>query len=191
MNDKIKLVILCGKAGAGKDTILKEVIRRFPDKFNEIVSCTTRPPREGEVDGVNYHFLTVEQFTEKILNGDMLEATEFREWHYGTMLSSLSREKINIGVFNPAGVACLVENDDLDITLYIVTANDKQRLLRQLLREENPDVHEIIRRFSTDEADFQDLEIDDYVVLHNEIPSDIEVSAKIIEYRAHLDNILK
>lgn len=58
--DKIKVVILCGKAGAGKDATLHKLMELYSNKYNEIVSCTTRPPREGEIDGVNYHFLTVE-----------------------------------------------------------------------------------------------------------------------------------
>ena len=55
---KIKVVALFGKAGSGKDTILKEVAAT--GGLHEIVSCTTRPMREGEADGVNYHFLTSE-----------------------------------------------------------------------------------------------------------------------------------
>ena len=88
--NKVKVIALFGKAGSGKDTILRALVKVDPDKFNEIVSCTTRPPREGEQEGVNYHFLTIDQFTEKVLNGDMLEATEFIDWHFGTAVSSLS-----------------------------------------------------------------------------------------------------
>lgn len=44
----MKIVALIGKAGAGKDTILKKVLKKYPNYFNEIISCTTRPPREGE-----------------------------------------------------------------------------------------------------------------------------------------------
>ena len=51
------IIALAGKAGSGKDTILKKVIAAIPDRFHEIISCTTRPPREGEVDGKNYHFV--------------------------------------------------------------------------------------------------------------------------------------
>lgn len=57
---KLKVVAIMGKAGSGKDTILRALVNKFPDRYNEIVSCTTRPPREGEQEGVNYHFLTVE-----------------------------------------------------------------------------------------------------------------------------------
>lgn len=53
-----KIIALIGKAGSGKDTILKEILKQEPIKYNEIISCTTRPKREGEIDGVNYYFLT-------------------------------------------------------------------------------------------------------------------------------------
>lgn len=187
--DKIKLIILCGKAGAGKDAILHHVMKLYPTAFNEIVSCTTRPPREGEVDGVNYHFLTIDEFTEKILNGDMLEATEFNGWHYGTMASSLVTDKINIGVFNPAGVECLLENDDLDIHVFFVNAHPKTRLIRQLNREEKPNVYEIIRRFSADEEDFIDFKVpvNKCDVLTNEEPSDINTCAKSLAIWAKVD----
>lgn len=155
--EKYKIISLIGPAGSGKDSILRHLVNKYPDKFNEIVSCTTRPPREGEVDGVNYHFLTISQFTEKVVNGDMLEATEFNNWHYGTSLSSLSKDKINVGVFNPAGVYCMMGNPAIELTVYYVRAGDKERLLRQLNREECPNVNEIIRRFQADERDFSDL----------------------------------
>lgn len=195
--DKIKLIILCGEAGVGKDAILHRIMELEPQIFNEIVSCTTRPPREGEIDGVNYHFLTVEQFTEKILNGDMLEATEFNNWHYGTMASSLSQNKTNIGVFNPAGIACLLEDDRLDITVFRIIAKSKTRLIRQLTREADPDVSEIIRRFSTDNEDFQELDdlifdgkFDNanYYEFDNEHEDDLEECARLIIDWAKCDN---
>lgn len=166
--EKIKIIAICGKAGSGKDSILHALVKRYPNKFNEIISCTTRPARQGERYGVNYYFLTVDEFTTKVLNGDMLEATEFNGWHYGTALSSLSKDKINVGVFNPEGIRCLMEDGLIDLTVYYVQASDKERLLRQLKREQNPDVKEIIRRFSADEQDFNDLTDIDYQVLANQ-----------------------
>lgn len=171
--NKVKVIALFGKAGSGKDTILHALVNKFPDRYNEIVSCTTRPPREGEQEGVNYYFLTVDQFTEKVLNGDMLEATEFNNWHYGTALSSLSTDKVNVGVFNPEGIRCLMEDNFVDLIAYYVRTSDKERLIRQLNREENPDIKEIIRRFSTDEQDFEDLEDIDYQVIKNQDAGDL------------------
>lgn len=179
--EKTKIFAIMGKAGSGKDTILRKVMDGYSNKFHEIVSCTTRPPREGEQHGVNYYFLSIEEFTEKVLNGDMLEATLFNDWHYGTMRTGLSRDKINIGVFNPDGVRALLENDEIDVTVFYVRAGAKQRLLRQLNREENPDVQEIIRRFSADEEDFGDLEdIREFIPLQNESLEDLDYAVKII-----------
>ena len=109
MKSKV-IVALIGKAGAGKDTIAKALCSAHPE-FNNIVSCTTRPKRENEVEGVDYFYLTPDQFTEKVINGDMLEATYFNGWHYGTMLSSL-KDGVNIGVFNPEGLDCLCPGNE-------------------------------------------------------------------------------
>lgn len=162
METKYQVVALIGKAGAGKDSIQKATCELHPLMFHPIVSCTTRPAREGEIDGVDYHYITLNEFTRKVLNGDMLEATEFRDWFYGTTLDSLSKDKINIGVFNPAGVEALLEDPRLDVIIFEVVAPDKQRLMRYLNREETPDCAEMCRRYFTDEKDFSALDFDRY-----------------------------
>ncbi len=90
----------------------------------------------------------------------MLEATVFNDWCYGTSMANLAKDKLNIGVFNPEGVELLRSNSDVNLTLIYIEANDKDRLMRQLMRENNPDVHEIIRRYSADEMDFSEEEIE-------------------------------
>ena len=153
-----KIVALMGKAGSGKDSVLHSLIKLAPE-LHEIISCTTRPPREGEVDGINYHFLTHDDFAEQLNNGQMLEVAIFRGWCYGTSFANLDETKINIGVFNPTGVENLMEFDNIDILPIYLLAKDKTRVMRQLMRENDPDVKEIIRRFSTDEEDFNDITI--------------------------------
>jgi guanylate kinase len=162
METKYQVVALIGKAGAGKDSIQKATCEAHPLMFHPIVSCTTRPAREGEVEGVDYHFISLNDFTRKVLNGDMLEATEFRDWFYGTTLNSLSKDKINIGVFNPAGVEALLEDSRLNVKVFEIVAPDKQRLMRYLNREEYPDCAEMCRRYFTDEKDFAELDFDRY-----------------------------
>ena len=154
----IKVIALYGKAGAGKDALLQATMKLAGTEVNEIISCTTRPPRQGEVNHINYHFVTLEEFTQMVLKGDMLEATEFRAWWYGTPLLSLDSDKVNIGVFNPAGMVALKEDPRLEVIPVKVEATDKVRLLRQLNREDDPDVAEIIRRYQTDEKDFREYE---------------------------------
>lgn len=154
-----KIVTLSGKAGAGKDRMMQEVLKVLREEspeftINEIVSCTTRPMREGEVNGKNYYFLTHEEFAERLADGTMVEATIFNDWCYGSCLEHMNEDGINIGVYNPEGVAILQSIPDIMVYSIFVDAPDKVRLLRQLNREENPDVKEIIRRFGADEADF-------------------------------------
>ena len=175
-----KIIALIGKAGSGKDTILKEILKQEPIKYNEIVSCTTRPKRENEIDGVNYYFLTPSEFANKILNYEMLEATSFNDWFYGTSYDSLRSGIPNIGVFNPDGIRALSQNNDINLTVYYIQASDKTRLLRQLNRENNPNVAEIVRRYKTDEEDFDGLEFET-INLTNENPEDIlDIVSKIL-----------
>lgn len=159
--NKYNIIAIMGKAGSGKDTLMQALLEEpeFKDAC-PIVSCTTRPIRQNETDGVDYHFITVDQFTDQVLSGEMLEATCFNNWHYGTSLANLNKDKINIGVFNPEGVELLRENKNIKLAVILLEATDKTRLLRQLNREQNPDCHEIIRRFSADEYDFREEEIE-------------------------------
>ena len=150
-----KIVALVGKSGSGKDRILRELCSN--GHYHEIISNTTRPIRENEVDGVNYHYLTNEEFARKKANGEMLETADFRELHYGTSYDNLNENKVNIGVYNPTGYISLLENNNVEVLGIMIKCSDKERVLRQLNREEHPDVDEIIRRYSTDKVDFQYL----------------------------------
>ena len=174
-----KIIALIGEAGCGKDTILKEVLAAAPTSFNEIISCTTRPPREGEVDGVNYFFINAEEFAYKVLNYEMIEATSFNDWFYGTSYDTLRSDVPNIGVFNPDGIRALQGRPDIELTVYRVVCKDKTRLLRQLNRENVPNVDEIVRRYKTDQEDFFDLEFE-YTELSNEINLDLSLAVKRI-----------
>lgn len=170
-----KIVALIGEAGSGKDTLMQKILEKTYD-IHEIVSCTTRPCREGEVNGVNYFFLTPEEFSDKVLNDEMLEATCFNGWFYGTSYESLRSDVVNIGVFNPAGIEALIGRPDIDLEVFYVVATPKTRLLRQLLRENSPNVDEIIRRYQADQNDFSDLNFN-YNIVYNEIHEDLNMSA--------------
>lgn len=173
-----KILALIGEAGTGKDTLMREVLKQNPS-LNEIISCTTRPPREGEVEGKNYYFLSNEDFTQKLLNNEMLEATVFNDWCYGTSLDSLDSTKVNIGVFNPAGIESLMTHSNIYVVVYYVRTSDKNRLIRQLSRETNPNIEEIIRRYQADNFDFADLPFH-YNEIDNNTLEDLEYNTKVV-----------
>lgn len=86
---KNKIVILTGMSACGKDTIAKKLVGNH---FYRVITNTTRPPRKGEVDGIDYHFLNETQFFDIINNGDMIEYrkynTEFGIWYYGSSVNN-------------------------------------------------------------------------------------------------------
>lgn len=156
--EKYKLIAIFGKSGVGKGYFLNELTNQFD--INPIIPYTTRPKRENEQDGVDYWFHAEDDFMTKLLRGDMLEVTKFKNWWYGTAKSSLNPHNWNVGIFNPSSIPALMSHDDIKLKFFYLWAPDKIRLMRQLEREEDPDIKEIIRRYGADEHDFKDLEID-------------------------------
>ncbi|MCX6083845.1 MAG: guanylate kinase [Caldiserica bacterium] len=82
------IVVVSGPGGVGKSTVVAELLRRHPDMHRSI-SVTTRAPRPGELDGVDYRFVTEEQFTDWIDKGLFAEYADVRGHHYATLKSSL------------------------------------------------------------------------------------------------------
>ena len=78
-----KLYVISGSSGVGKGTVLKGFLKKNPE-FMLSISCTTRKPRPGEVDGVNYFFLSKDEFQNCIDNDKFLEWAEFAGNFYGT-----------------------------------------------------------------------------------------------------------
>jgi len=83
-----KLVILSGPSGVGKDTVL-DAWRSFDPRVERVVAYTTRSPREGEVDGIDYHFVTEEDFMARAMRGAFLEWMEVHGRHYATPLEDM------------------------------------------------------------------------------------------------------
>ena len=101
-NYQHKLVLFCGPSGSGKTTIVHHLLKKFP-MMRFSVSATTRPKREMETDGVDYHFLSPEEFRAKIANNEFLEWEEvYKDRYYGTLVSEVDRilNEGNIALFD-------------------------------------------------------------------------------------------
>ncbi len=113
MNNRGKLFIISGASATGKDTIIGNVIKAHPDKTVLSVSMTTRSPRCGEVDGVDYFFVSEEKFEENIENNMMLEYAKYGSNYYGTPVEPvekwLSEGKIVFLVIEVKGAAIVRE----------------------------------------------------------------------------------
>ena len=90
-NMRGRLIVVSGPSGVGKDTVVSKYLERNSNTYLS-VSCTSRAPREGEVDGINYIFLSREEFEERISNGDFLEYAEYNGNYYGTPKYKMEEE---------------------------------------------------------------------------------------------------
>ena len=84
MNKKGILIVVSGFSGAGKGTLMKELMRKYPENYALSISATTRNPRDGEVDGREYFFLSREKFEKMIANNELIEYAKYVENYYGT-----------------------------------------------------------------------------------------------------------
>lgn len=173
-----KILAFIGETGAGKDTLANSVISADPQTY-KIVSCTTRPKREREVEGVDYYFLTEPQIKSELQYKNFLELTSFNNWFYGTRLSDLSKQRINIGVFNPEGIRKLLSRKDIDLRVIEVKADRELRKQRYLERDSNCDKVELERRLTADEKDFSFLGFD-RITLNNNSKEDLEINTQKI-----------
>ena len=155
MGVKPKILAIYGMSAAGKDTFLNLLSNNFD--LNKILLTTSRPPREKEIDGVDY----LNKKKKDILKSDdFLWPIDYNNWIYAIAKESIKDNKINVGVFNLYWMKKLFEDNDehFDLMAIEVSASDKDRLMRSLRREKNPDCDEICRRFLADKQDFNDVE---------------------------------
>lgn len=175
-NNKITIVALFGPAGSGKDYLLNQFLKKeSEEEYNGIISQTTRPPRENEKDGVHYYFKTEQQFQNDIKENNLLEWTSFRDWFYGTNYYALEEDKVNIGVFNIEGIRTLLNDSRVEVYPIAISASPKTRLIRQLTREQNPNIKEIFRRYEADERDFSFVDFPYKIIYNNNETNDSEI----------------
>jgi len=194
--DKLKIIVLVAKSSAGKDNILNKVVELNP-KVKTIVSYTSRPIRQGEIDGITYHYISNEKVNNMLANQEFIENRIYNtvngKWVYGVGKSSFDLYSKNtyIVILDLQGLKQLEnylnENNKLDclISIYI-KASGQTRLLRSLQREgqlSDNQCKEICRRFISDEEDMEYAEGYCNITLVNEVEDDLN---KCIEYVYHL-----
>jgi|SRR3989338_6615531 len=176
-----QVVVIAGPSGSGETTITNEIVKRFPDKVRRLVTATTRLPRAGERNGVDYYFLSNEEFANYKKQGSILESTYIpnRDTYYGTYALDLS-EKISsnkIVISNPDIVGARYFKDNFNaVTIFIVPEGIDA--LERRIRERNPELSdaEIAKRRINAEAEIQDeASFYDYKVVNADGKLDVAV----------------
>ena len=142
------LVLLSGVSGAGKDTIKKELIERM-DNVVSLPSYTDRAPRNNDIPGVTYNFVTTEEFEQAIKNGELYEYSVHHEHYYGTS-KKLLNEKVNSGKIivkdiEVNGVENLLKilKDEVKIVTIFLRVPKEQLQKRLEARIDKPSIKEI------------------------------------------------
>ncbi len=187
------LVILSGVAGAGKDTIKKELIKRF-DNVESLPSYTSRPKREGDVEGQTYNFVTREEFEQKIENGEFYEYDVHHNHYYGTSKKLLNAKiesgKIivkDIDVNGTEHLKDLLATDTKVVTIFLrVPKEELEARLKE--RIDKPSPAEIRLRLSRFEYEESKINLYDYVLKNDNLEKTVQIVMAILENELKLEN---
>ena len=147
------LIVLVGKSASGKTTLEKYISENF--RYEKIVSHTTRPIRDDEVDGVDYHYVSEDVFNEMLLNNELVEHATFNNWSYGISKKEIEDKKDAVVVVNPAGLRRL-RKLNIPMSVFYVMCDDKTRYKRSIDRGD--DIVEIALRSRSDTDCFNGIE---------------------------------
>lgn len=175
MNKQGTLIVLSGFSGAGKGTAVKEILARRPDIYFS-VSFTTRKPREGEQDGVNYNFTTRADFEARIQAGEFLEYAEYNGNFYGTSMKVL-REKLAEGVdvlleIDVQGAAKVREKLPEAVLIFLIAPSFAE--LEARLRGRGSETEESVqRRLAIAKEEAKAVAGYDYIIVNDTIPQTV------------------
>ena len=182
------ILIISGPSGCGKSTLLKEVYKDIDDYYFSI-STTTRAPREGEVNGVDYFFVTKEEFEKDINNGDFLEYAKVHDNYYGTSLKpinkALDESKLVIFDIDVQGHE-IVRTKLSSITTSVFITTPSLEVLETRLNNRNTDSIEIIeKRIKNAKGEVEYFQDYDYLIIND----DLQTAAKQLVCIANITRI--
>lgn len=187
------IVILSGVAGAGKDTIKKEIIKRM-NFVESLPSYTSRPPREGDIPGQTYNFVTKAEFEEMIERNEFYEYDIHHNNYYGVPRKLLN-EKIEQGkviikdvdVNGTQNLVNLLGQDTKIVTIFLRVPKDElERRLKE--RIEKPSPEEITLRLNRFDYEESKIGFYDYVLKNNDLEKTVQIIMTIIENELKLEN---
>lgn len=133
MKNKGRLIVFSAPSGCGKGTMLAEILK--DESFRVSVSATTRKPREGEVEGVNYYYISNEEFEKRVANGEFLEHAGYCDHYYGTLKSEVDpylEKGINVVLEIEVQGAMNIRKARPDALLVFIAPPSVQELSRRL-----------------------------------------------------------
>jgi guanylate kinase len=182
------ILIISGPSGCGKSTLLKEVYKNI-DNYYFSISTTTRAPRVGEVNGVDYFFVSKEEFEEDIKNNDFLEYAKVHDNYYGTSLKPINKAleegKLIIFDIDVQGHEIVRNKINALVTSVFITT-PSLNVLEERLNSRNTDSLEIIeKRIKNAKAEVEFFQDYDYLIIND----DLQTAAKELVCIANITRI--
>ena len=177
------LFIIAAPSGCGKTSLVKALLESS-SKLSVSVSHTTRKPREAEIDGKNYHFISKERFGEMVSNNDFVEFAEVFENMYGTARSNI-KEKLDANIdiileIDWQGARQVRENMPDSISIFILPPS-KNVLLQRLTDRAQDDDETISERMKNSESEMSHYDEFEYLVINDQFDSALNDLKAIIQ----------
>lgn len=181
------MLVIIGESASGKSSVARYFVNNFG--FNNIITYTTREPREGEVNGIDYHFINKSQFEHMSTLGSFAETAEYNGWRYGSVKNDYEDDSDNkVAVLTPHGIRQIRKNG-IDIFVVYIEIPRRDRLIKILQRGDN--IEEAYRRSLSDVGQFDGIDDEaDLIIKNDGYKKSIKDIASII-YSAYQSTYLK
>ncbi|MBO7677145.1 MAG: guanylate kinase [Erysipelotrichaceae bacterium] len=177
------LIVYSGLSGVGKGTILNELMPMEDLNLAYSVSMTTRKPREGEVDGVNYFFVDKKRFLEAVKNGELLEHARFVGNDYGTpkeYVEKMREEGKNVILeIEINGAKQVLEKCPDALSIYIVPPSIEE-LENRIRKRQTEDEEMILKRISKAKKEMKEIGFYEHVVCNDDLQTAVQEVRQII-----------
>lgn len=165
------LLVITGKTAAGKDTLITGLLQKYPD-FKKVLTSTSRSPREGEKNGIDYNFISENEFKQKIEKGEFLEYVEYGGNYYGTEKSRIKPGDNLIWKIDPSMAGKVKDIFPESLVLYINVADN---VVLQRLKERGINGEELQERMA-DDQEFWNQYKDKYDYIIENAPGNLQVA---------------